>query len=384
MAIARSVTRATLGLLLPGVLVVALACGAADDSSGAAPTTRSPASTATPASGFFPADTPTPEPTPNADEIGEDLPSGAIALFYRASFGSDTERITVIGGDIRWETSSKGIVRYIPELDRYDVIKTISSPSYAKSSIYPVTVGGRLYAIRDWGSEWTSKDKHFGIEELDPVTGRTIASADINAEWFTISGDDIYYKSEVRTDLFGKPSGGGHLMVKTLGAGGESQIADKAQRFRAFGNSLISLGESGISRHSPTTGIARPIAPFDSALLEDIWPHIGRIFTGDSAIYWAARRGSGVANVIALYPNGETRAVAEIEFDPEESDLVVDEHDGLVLIGAISSSHSRGLAVTSAFTLTPGDGEVTEIALEGYIGSARPEAGGGLQLLRLP
>ncbi len=377
MAIARPGTRATLRLLLPGVLVIALACGAADDSPGAAPDTQTRASTVTPASDIAPVDAPTPEPAP-------DLPSGAIALFYRASFGSGTERLVFSGGDIQWENNSKGIVRYIPELDRYDVIKTITSPSYAKSSIYPVTVGGRLYAIRDWGSEWTSKDKHFGIEELDPVTGLTIASTDINAEWFTISGDNIYYMSEVKTDLFGKPSGGGRLMVKNLAAGGGSQIADKAERFRAIGDSLISLGESGVRRHSPTTGVARPIAPFDSTLLEDIWPHISRIFTGDSAIYWAAERTPGMVEVIALYSNGETKAVAEIEFDPEETDLVVDEHDGLVLIGAISSSHGRGLAVTSAFTLTPGDGEVTEIALEGFIGSSKAEAGGGLQLLRLP
>ena len=376
MANARPVTRATLGLLLPGLLVIALACGAADDSPDAAPATERPASS-TVASDTVAAETPTPEPPP-------ELPSGAIALFYRVSFGSDTERITVIGGDIRWETSSKGIVRYIPEIDRYDIIKTISSPSYAKSSIYPITVGGRLYAIRDWGSEWTSKDTHFGIEELDPVTGRTLASTDINAEWFTISGDDIYYMSEVRTDLFGKPTGGGRLMVKNLATGGGSQIADEAERFRAIGGSLISFGDSGVSRHSATTGIGRPIAPFDSALLADIWPHVGRIFTGDSAIYWAIERGPGVVVVIALYSNGETKAVAEIEFDPDETDLVVDGQDGLVLIGAISSPPGRGLAVTSAFTLTPGDGEITEIALEGFIASSQADAGGGLQLLRLP
>ncbi|MCH7739838.1 MAG: hypothetical protein IIC93_06805 [Chloroflexi bacterium] len=380
MAIARPTIRATFRLLLPGVLVIALACGAADDSPGPERSTQSPAPTATPANDTVVAETPTLEPPP-------ELPSGAIALFYRVSFGSDTERITVIGGDIRWETSSKGIVRYIPEIDRYDVIKTISSPSYAKSSIYPITVGGRLYAIRDWGSEWTSKDKHFGIEELDPVTGRTIASAEIYAEWFTISGDDIYYMSEVRTDLFGNATGGGRLMVKNLATGGGSQIADKAERFRAIGGSLISLDDSGVSRHSATTGIARPIATFDYSLIENIWPHIGRIFTGDSAIYWATERGSGVpglVDVIALYANGETKTVAEIEFDPDETDLIVDEHDGLVLIGAISSSHGRGLAVTSAFILTPGDGEVTEIALEGFIGSSKADAGGGLQLLRLP
>ncbi len=379
MAIARSVTRATLGLLLPGALVVALACGAGDDSPGAARATVDPASTAV-ASDIVAGDAPTPEPA-------AELPSGAIALFYRASFSSGTERLVFSGGDIKWENNSKGIVRYIPQLDRYDIIKTISSPSYAKSSIYPITVGGRLYAIRDWGSEWTSKDKHFGIEELDPVTGLTVASTDINAEWFTISGDDIYYMSEVRTDLFGKPSGGGRLMMKSLATGGGSQIADEADRLRAIGGSLISFGDSGVSRHSATTGIGRPIALFDSGLLEDIWPHIGRIFTGDSAVYWAAERTPGVpglVDVIALYSNGETRAVAEIEFDPEETDLVIDEHDGLILIGAISSSQGRGLAVTSAFTLRPGDGGVTEIALEGFIGSSKADAGGGLQLLRLP
>ncbi len=45
---------------------------------------------------------------------------------------------------------------------------------------------------------------------------------------------------------------------------------------------------------------------------------------------------------------------------------------------------SRNTAVTSAYTLTPGDGEVFEIPLDAYIGSSKAEAGGGLQLLRLP
>ena len=237
MAIARRVTLASLRLLLPSVLLIALACGGAYVSPGPATTIESASPTATPRSDIVA------EPTA-ASKLMPGLPSGAIALFYRASFGSDTERITVIGGDIQWETSSKGIIRYIPEIDRFDIIKTISSPSYAKSSIYPITSGGRLYAVRDWGSDWTSKDKHFSIEELDAVSGKTVASIDINAEWFTISGDDVYYMSEVRTDLFGNPTGGGRLVVKNLATGSESEISD-ISAFRELGYSHSRTGLEG-------------------------------------------------------------------------------------------------------------------------------------------
>ena len=84
-----------------------------------------------------------------------EISAGTVALFYRASFVSDTQNLTTVVPDARcesnhgiagksWESGSKGIVRYIPETGQTDVIKTIVSTSYSKRAIYPVTVGDPL------------------------------------------------------------------------------------------------------------------------------------------------------------------------------------------------------------------------------------------------
>ena len=73
-----------------------------------------------------------------------------------------------------------------------------------------------------------------------------------------------------------------------------------------------------------------------------------------------------------------------IEFDPGDVGIVVDEHDGLVLVGGIASSDGRGLAVTSAFVIDTATGEAEVIPINTFIASSNAQAGGGLQLLTLP
>lgn len=63
---------------------------------------------------------------------------------------------------------------------------------------------------------------------------------------------------------------------------------------------------------------------------------------------------------------------------------MLDEYDGLLLIGGIGSSNQRGLGITSLSTFDLSTGEVNEIPIDQFIGSARAEAGGGIQVLRLP
>ena len=76
------------------------------------------------------------EETPTAGEDGgtaEDssvsdaLAPGTVQLFYRVSFGTDTQRLPTTSGDITWETSGKGVVRYVPELEREELVKSISA-----------------------------------------------------------------------------------------------------------------------------------------------------------------------------------------------------------------------------------------------------------------
>ena len=48
------------------------------------------------------------EPTPS-------IPSGALAIFYRVTFGSNMDYLKGSGYNISWDKDTKGIMRYIPE-----------------------------------------------------------------------------------------------------------------------------------------------------------------------------------------------------------------------------------------------------------------------------
>ena len=122
----------------------------------------------------------------------------------------------------------------------------------------------------------------------------------------------------------------------------------------------------------------------DSALVDGIWPYSQQVFTGDSAIYWAVQNAPMTADILSLGPDGDVYHVVGIEFDPGDVGIVVDEHDGLVLVGGIASSEGRGLAVTSAFVIDTATGEAEVIPINTFIASSRAQAGGGLQLLTLP
>jgi hypothetical protein len=88
--------------------------------------------------------------TKSGAPIEDDSPlSGELAFYYRVSFGSETESLKNSGGDISWESGSRGIVRYIPTTGESTVIKSIRTTSFSKSAIYPITVEGRLFVVRD-------------------------------------------------------------------------------------------------------------------------------------------------------------------------------------------------------------------------------------------
>ena len=316
--------------------------------------------------------------------IEDDSPlSGELAFYYRVSFGSETESLKNSGGDISWESGSRGIVRYIPTTGESTVIKSIRTTSFSKSAIYPITVEGRLFVVRDWGSDWTIDNQRFTIEELDPYSGTVLFSGSINAEWFTIAGDEVFYISEVVRDLFGNATGGGKQMVLDLTAGSERELSQADGRFRYAAHSLVSLDGQSVRLHSILTGAVESSTQYDGPLLAAVWPHSERVFQGDSAIYWATDTALPDIAVMAAYPDGSIAQI--LTLDPEsDADIALDEHDGLLLIGGIDNSGQRGLGITSLSTFDLSTGVVNEFPIDEFIGSARAEAGGGIQLLRLP
>ena len=314
-----------------------------------------------------------------------EIPSGTVALFYRISFGSDTERLRTTGGEVVWETGRRGIVRYIPETGEIDVLKTITSPSYSKSAIYPITVGSKLFVIRDWGADWTSDNKLFGIEELDPRTGVSLSSTKINAEWFTILEDQIYFRHEVKTDLFGNPSGGGELIAQDVGSAEANILRQRLVRFHAVGEQLVSMAGSDLQQHSRATGDVQATRAIDPALMERIWPSPGVVFYGEDGIYLAVK-GAGVneIDIIRVPLVGAHETLLTFRLQEDETGLAIDESQDIVLIGLVGSDPPKGIGVKRLLLFNVEDESVQQVDIDQHIPSARRELGGGIQVLVVP
>ena len=377
-------------LILLTIVFVSVACAGGSNTSSSSGPTDGEAATETVAtspgessSAGEPSSRETTEAT-GADQPDE-IPSGTVALFYRVSFGTDTVRLRRVGGDIAWESGRKGIARYIPSTGQVDVIKTITSPSYAKSAIYPLTLGGRLFAVRDWGADWTAKNKQFDIEELDPRTGASMSSTDIHAEWFTISGNRVYFKSEVKTDLFGKARSGGSLMVKNLGSTDESELPIQKSSFVAVGDRLASAVGSTVRMHDPSTGEVQAAIELAPGLIDKIWPTVGNVFYGDDAIYWAANTGrAGEVEIVRVPLTGAVERLATLSVEADETSLVIDQGGGRVVVGTVSSMPPRGIGIKRLLLLDMDEKKLEEVPVNQHIPLAKKEAGGGVQILVMP
>ena len=334
--------------------------------------------------------TPTPaarDPIQDEPESAE-IPPGSIALFNRVSLGNSTDYWPTERGKVSWTTGGRAILRYIPDNDSYELMKRITTSSWSSSAIYAMTVENRLFAIRDWGADWTSKNQRFGIDELDPATGRQISTTDVTAEWFTVLGDQLYFQSEIVEDFRGVPSTGGHLKVKQLGdrtQQTERQLAVRGFRFHAVANQLISMSDGQINIHDPNSGEIWSTRSVDPRWLSGIWPSDRSVFFGEEAIYWAANIGNPREITIIRAPlDSEPELVASFTLEGHETGLVIDEVPGLLMIGVTSPAPPNGLGITQIFLIDLGDGSGTEIPVDRLIPAAKLEAGGGLQMLRLP
>jgi hypothetical protein len=229
----------------------------------------------------------------------------------------------------------------------------------------------------------TIDNQRFTIEELDPISGMVLFGGSISAEWFTIAGGQVFYISEVLRDLFGNATAGGKQMVLDLTTGSERELSQADGRLRYAVNSLVSLDGQSVRSHSILTGAIESLTQYDGPLLADVWPHSERVFQGDSAIYWATDTTLPDIAVMAAFPDGSGAQI--LTLDPESDvDISLGEHDGLLLIGGIDNSGQQGLGITSLFTFDLSTGEVDTVPIDQFIGSARAEAGGGIQVLPLP
>lgn len=303
--------------------------------------------------------------SPAASATPAPVPPGSAALFYPARLDTVQSRLPVQvqytdpeGGGyatiIRWETTSTAVVRDIPALDRLDILSTSVSPSYAKKAVYPYTAGGRLFIATDWGSDWTSKEARWDLQEFDPATGKALGgSATFYASQFAVVRGKVYYRESVTTDLFGKVVSGGELKVQSLGGGLAKQLLasghpDNDGALYGVGDHLLSVAYGGtaekptltIRKHDPGTGAATTLhsnIARTANLYNDIFP-------GQNGLYHLTQSGRTVT--VTRYPvEGAPKSLISVDLEGNETGIHLAEDKGKLLILALSNVRFTGAQV---------------------------------------
>ena len=133
------------------------------------------------------------EANPQPEDVGEPavqlekvIPNNALAIFPTIKLGSQSNSLPIQGGDVRWNSTSYGVLIYVPDAEHIDIMATTSSKSYSKSYVYGLTVEGRLYSVRA-GSDVSRQT----ITELDPrlrkrFTSPFVLFAVVRTEFFAL------------------------------------------------------------------------------------------------------------------------------------------------------------------------------------------------------
>src|SRR3989344_1813504 len=272
------------------------------------------------------------------------VPSGSIALFYRAYLGEVANRLpvsvqnTADGSgyvtNIRWETSHKGVVRFIPVVDRFDVMASTVSTSYSESTIYPMTQNGRLFTV-------TRRSTSTVLNEGDPKNASAISSTTFDATNLTVVGDKVYYRDRIVNDFYGRRSGGGALVVQSLGTASGSDLlsygaADNDGDFFTAQNALVSV----VTDYDSEPASIRRHDLFTGKVSEELFSNVssGTFFSGSDALYGYVKNGS-VYTVKRFGLDGTAKSLIEVALDSDEKGLSIDEDSGKLLIVSYGSDY---------------------------------------------
>ena len=283
------------------------------------------------------------EANPQPEEVGEPavqlekvIPNNALAIFPTIKLGSQSNSLPIQGGDVRWNSTSYGVLIYVPDAEHIDIMATTSSKSYSKSYVYGLTVEGRLYSVRA-GTDVSRQT----ITELDPRTGSalgscSIYSSDIYGE-FAIVGDAVYYRSKMSKDLYGNRSGGGELMAERFPCSGEPT---SLQRYGTDANSGRLYGVGGTlimaARVDDDTYEIREINKSTGEIervVDTVFNEFWRFFAGSDALYWREASGAGSSVILRHDLSGVAEELVTLPYSPDDMyNLGIDEEDGKVLI----------------------------------------------------
>ena len=285
--------------------------------------------------------TPTTSPTPTTalststnskpeSDKATDLPARAFAMFPTIKLGSQSDSLPVPGGVVIWDTTDYGVVRFVPEVPRIDVMAATSSKSYAKSYAYAVTISGNLFVIRV-GTDVNS----VRITELEPGTGNIIGGCSFYSSSFAITGDKVFYLAKLQKDLFGKRTSGGELKMSKFPC---AETHSTLLEFRSPANKgkLISVGDH----------LLRAVFVEDDKFeIRDINKNTGevdrvlttvsneylRFYAGTDALYWLERSGPGAVKIIRYPLNSTPKPIVTLPYD-DLYNIGIDEEKGKVFI----------------------------------------------------
>ena len=264
------------------------------------------------------------------------IPRNALAIFPTIKLGSQSDSLPIPGGDVRWSSTSYGVVMYVPEAEHIEIMATTSSKSYSKSYIYGLTISSRLYSVRA-GTDVSRQT----ITELDPRTGNplgscSIYSSDVYGE-FAIVGDAVFYRSKIRKDLYGNHSGGGQLMTVQFPCSGE---ATSLQKYGTDANTgrLFGVGDRlvRVARVDDDTYEIREIDKSTGEIervVDTVFNEYGSFFAGDDALYWREASGVNSSTILRHDLNGAAEEVISLPYSADDMyNIGIDEEDGKVFI----------------------------------------------------
>ena len=153
----------------------------------------------------------------------------------------------------------------------------------------------------------------------------------------------------------------------------------------AVADRLVSVNQQEIRWHDPDTAKIQSTNYVEALFEENLWPDARHVFYGDQSVLWAwSEPGSQQINIIRVPFAGEPEILISFDLEGYETGLVIDEHDGMVLIGVASSAPPKGIGITQMFLMDTHTGSTIELTPQQHIASAQPDAGGGVQLLVMP
>ena len=301
------------------------------------------------------------------------IPTNSVALFFTEGLSSVKERLPVQvqytniegGGyatNIQWESSTSAVLRYLPELEQVDLMKTGTSASWSQNSMYPFTTDGRFFVLRDWGSEWTIDNNQWTLTEINPKTGVVLQETGFNADSFAIIDNAIYLSTGKTTDFYGKVTSYGKLKVMDLGEGSSYYAKDlysfsmnvPAGQIYGVGDYLMSLageyvdGEYiySIRKHSLLTG--EPTILFDQLRLTDF--SRDHVFPGEDSLYIGIEYNGGIWFQKFTIQGESTTVPVELERLGSTPRGFLTEDDGKLIIAEADGHEIKTLSVFDSKT----------------------------------